>query len=111
MKKYALLLTLTALTICIVTFISHNTDTQNPNIRTVPEIIFDEPEEISEISYIARDLDDYVAIFVPNSSSPYIVTDIYVKTLPLFDQELLKEGIIIDKDYTLARFIEDFDGH
>ncbi len=104
MKKYVISLVLTISAIMLVASFPKNQQIEPVNIELGEEIPIIKPE----ILYIARILDGNVAIYVPGSDAPYIVTDINVKTLPSADQESLLEGIIIDENYTLAKFLEDF---
>lgn len=104
MKKYIILVTIT---ICSIFFIE--------SYKTTPEIIVDANEIAIKVSepestdfLVARDLDGFIAIFVPDQIIPCMLTDINVKTLPLADQQMLKSGIIIDGDYGLANFLEDY---
>lgn len=118
MKKYIILFSATALSLAFI----GNNDVEIP--ENTPELvvssdtaqiiipeIFEEPtivETETEPLYIARNLDGYVAIFVPRDQSPCILTDIFVKTLPHEDQKMLETGIILDENYTLAEFIQDY---
>lgn len=106
MLKYILILSITFITIISFSY------KEEPLEEFVLKETIDEPvnleEEIFEEIYIARDLDGYIAIFVPQQNLPFMLTDINVKTLPLSDQESLKVGITIDENYSIAKFIEDY---
>lgn len=110
MKKYVFLLVITIFTIMLI---GSNTQFDNQDVVVTDTSISipissDETLEEDEILYIARNLDGYVAIYVPNENIPYIITDINIQTLPKTDRENLETGIFLDKNYTLANFIEDF---
>lgn len=40
--------------------------------------------------------------------SPLLVFDVYVNTLPEYDQQLLQEGISVEGEQQLTRIIEDY---
>lgn len=109
MSKYVILVVSTVLIISSFVINSQKkvaTDVIE-NKENVQEITKLEQETIT---YVAKSLDGYVAIFVPGNLEPYLITDISIYALPPYDQELLKTGINLDEKYTLANLIEDFDG-
>lgn len=118
MKKYIILLSFTAFSITSInTLGSSNSDffSNNHNQVVKSSKISDELTskdlqslEDEEILYIARNLDGYIAIFVPHEILPCFLTDINVKSLPVSAQEMLSSGIIINESYGLANFIEDY---
>ncbi|MFI3226854.1 MAG: hypothetical protein R3Y09_05495 [Clostridia bacterium] len=111
MKKYVFLLSTTLLSIVAIGTFSSTENSAKEEILQVSNYSDQnivEPIKSEPLIFVARDLDGYIAIFVPDEILPCLVTDINVKTLPLADQELLKTGIIIDADYGLVKFIEDY---
>ena len=58
--------------------------------------------------YILKEYDGKLAVFRENQSKPYQVFNVYVKTLPAFDQGQLKQGIHVDGDDELSSLIEDY---
>ncbi len=74
---------------------------ENININT---------QEIApDYSYVLKDVDGKIGIFMPNEIKPFIVLDIYTITLPDYDRANLLRGINVKDDTQLNQFIEDFD--
>lgn len=107
MKKYVFLLSITLFAIIAIGNYEHEYQiepvSQQIEVSRSSEIL-----QADTNFFIARNLDGYIAIFVPDEILPCLVTDINVKTLPLADQQMLETGIIIDDEYGLAKFIEDY---
>lgn len=106
MKKYFILLLCTFG--IITTFSSLKVSTEN--IETFAKTIdtIDKPLEEIKDYYIAKNLNDFIAIYSPSEDEPFLLTDINIKTLQPLDQELLNSGIILDESYPLNQFLEDF---
>lgn len=62
-----------------------------------------------EVLYIVRELDGYLAVFVPGSEQPVRLTDIDVRTLTDADQRSAQEGISLYSDEELAHLLEDLE--
>lgn len=104
MKKYIILLVSTLVIIIILGNLPINTNT----IETIAQTT--EIYDTSETSdyYIAKSYNNKIAIFTPDEILPILVTEINIKTLPILDQTRLEIGIILDENYPLNKFIEDF---
>ena len=59
-------------------------------------------------TYTVCDLDGKIAVYQNNDETPLYVYSVLVKTLPLPDQEALKNGIKLDSNEKLIRLIEDY---
>lgn len=107
MKKYILIVScFMAIFIVYETIVTKEEQASQPVLVELGQSF---ENDNSNVLYIAKSLDGYVAIYVPEEDIPYIITDINVVTLPPMDQDKLKVGITIDDTYTLANFLEDFD--
>lgn len=102
-KAYPLLLTigtaLAALAILITLLIllpqNKSTDAKNSGIP--------------KYTYLLKDYEGKVAVFQPDNTTPEKILDIYLNTLPEYDQNRLREGIPVHDQSELERYIEDFD--
>ena len=61
-----------------------------------------------DTTYIIREHGGKIAVFTPESEEPLAVYEILVHLLPENDIELLRRGITVDDDYSLAKTLEDF---
>ncbi len=60
--------------------------------------------------YIMRTIDGEIGVFKPDAEEPlYTLEDVHVKSLPQYDQSLLKTGIKIYSEKELQSLIEDYD--
>lgn len=73
------------------------------------EIYKSESSIDSSYKYILKEYDKKIGVFEKDKDTPIRVIDISVETLPDYDIENLKNGIIIKDDVDLNRIIEDFD--
>ena len=60
-----------------------------------------------EYAYLVSVYDGYMAVFLPDKTL-FKVTEIRVSTLRLADQEMLRRGVTLQDEESLARFLEDF---
>ena len=49
-----------------------------------------------------------LAVFEAQEDSPRLVFDVYVNTLPEYDQEILQEGVSVEGEDALTKLIEDY---
>lgn len=59
-------------------------------------------------TYIIKAHDGKVAVFKENSEEPYLNFDVYISTLPEYDQNELQTGIVCDSTEELNKRIEDY---
>lgn len=64
------------------------------------------PEE-GQPKRTVREYDGRIGVFMGESSSPYRIIDYDVSLLSEFDRLALRQGVVIETDYELSRFIED----
>lgn len=65
-------------------------------------------EDISGYPYLLRSYDGKLAVFTDDLVEPDLVFDVYVRTLPEYDQQQLERGVRV-KDYDkLTALIEDY---
>lgn len=64
------------------------------------------PEE-GQPQRTVREYNGRIGVFMGESSTPYRIIDYDVSLLSEFDRAALGQGIIMESDYELARFIED----
>ncbi len=66
---------------------------------------------VAKENYKVMAYDDKIAVFLEGNSTPLYTLDTpLVSELPLYDQELLKQGIIAETNSELAKILEDYDG-
>lgn len=65
-----------------------------------------EPEEAA--GYLLGEYGGRVSVLSPETREPEMIFDIFVRTLPEADQELLREGIRVETYEALTRLIEDY---
>lgn len=60
--------------------------------------------------YIVKEYNGKIAVFLSNSTAPlYVLDDPYVRDLPEYDREMLKNGIIANNNSELIKILEDYD--
>lgn len=59
-------------------------------------------------AYVLKDYYGKIAVFQTNKDQPDIVFDVYVSTLPEFDQKALQTGVFAQDMKELNRLIEDY---
>ena len=65
-------------------------------------------EDTSGYPYLLRSYDGKLAVFTDDLVEPDLVFDVYVRTLPEYDQQQLERGVRV-KDYDkLTALIEDY---
>lgn len=65
----------------------------------------------SQPQYTIKEYKDKIAVFKFGSDTPdRIIEDIYVRDLPTYDRDLLKNGINAADDAELNQILEDYDG-
>lgn len=65
----------------------------------------------SQPQYTVKEYKDKIAVFKFGSDTPdRIIEDIYVRDLPTYDRELLKNGIDAANEAELNSILEDYDG-
>ncbi len=62
-----------------------------------------------DYSFVLKDVDGKIGIFMPSEIEPFVVLEIYTLTLPDFDRANLERGINVKDTDELNQFIEDFD--
>ena len=76
-----------------------------------------QPEAIAQVgesqqadypAYVLKDYYGKIAVFEVNKDQPDIVFDVYVSTLPEFDQHALQTGVFAQDIKELNRLIEDY---
>lgn len=76
----------------------------------------DEPSSVSESapaasggeSYLLRAYEGKLAVFTSDLVTPDLVFDVYVRTLPEYDQEQLERGIRVGTYEELTGLVEDY---
>ena len=63
---------------------------------------------IPEEKYLMKSYGGKLAVFRFHEDHPLLIFDVYVSTLPEYDQRLLQEGIPAEGDEQLTRLIEDY---
>lgn len=61
-----------------------------------------------ETSYLLGEYNGRVSVLSPSTREPEMVFDIFIRTLPDIDQELLRQGIQVSTYEELTRLIEDY---
>ena len=59
-------------------------------------------------TYIIKNYEGKVACFEEDSTSPFIITEIYVINLPPLDRQMLEDGIEVVGAKNLSRVLEDY---
>lgn len=65
-------------------------------------------ESSQPMRYIMRNHGGRLAVFEAQEDSPRLVFDVYVNTLPEYDQEILQEGVSVEGEDALTKLIEDY---
>lgn len=66
--------------------------------------------ESREPLYVMKTTKGKIGVFKPNEEQPmYTLEDVHVKSLPQYDQSLLKTGIKVYSERELQSLIEDYD--
>ena len=66
------------------------------------------PEEEVAAGYLLGEYNGRVSVLSPDTREPEMIFDIFVRTLPDADQQLLRQGIRVDTYEELTRLIEDY---
>ena len=77
-----------------------------PQPSSAPAIIPADAEPT--YSYILREYEGRIAVFVPDTPEPQIIFDVFVKFLPDYDRMQMKQGIPVADYTTLSAIIEDY---
>lgn len=59
-------------------------------------------------TYLLGEYDGRVSVLSPATREPEMIFDIFIRTLPDMDQELLRQGIQVSTYEELTRLIEDY---
>ena len=76
----------------------------SPSSSSVPSPL----EQPDAYPYLLKAYDGKLAVFTKDLVQPDLVFDIYIKTLPAFDQEQLQQGIRVQTYEKLTSLIEDY---
>lgn len=60
------------------------------------------------VRYIMKNHGGRLAVFEVQKDSPSLVFDVYINTLPEYDQMALQEGITVEGEDALSKLIEDY---
>lgn len=90
------------LVICTLAQSVRNTKIQTKFAVNVPEVT--QPE------CIVREYNGKIGVFRGNGEKPYKVIDYNVNLLSDYDREILSEGLVMESDEELRKFIEDISG-
>lgn len=61
-----------------------------------------------ETTYVLGEYNGRVSVLSPATREPEMIFDIFIRTLPDIDQELLRQGIQVSTYEELTRLIEDY---
>lgn len=81
------------------------------NIRNVQnDVSISENDQKSESlqTYYLKEHDGKLAIFIDNQTTPAEIFNVYINTLPPFDQGQLKQGVVAKGYDELSALIEDY---
>ncbi len=74
-----------------------------------PEDLSSSPEASSPSGgYLLGAYNGRVSVLSPETGEPEMIFDIFLRTLPEMDQQLLQEGILVETYEELTRLIEDY---
>ena len=87
-----------------------------PSPRLTAEVVAAEPSSSlaprdpvpEETVYLLGEYNGRVSVLSPATREPEMVFDIFIRTLPDIDQELLRQGIQVSTYEELTRLIEDY---
>ena len=66
--------------------------------------------ESREALYVMKTYEGKIGVFTPDNAEPlYTLEDVHLKSLPQYDQSMLKTGIKIYSEKELQSLIEDYD--
>lgn len=81
-------------------------------ISSLPALASAQEEQSSlpvpQAKYLMKNHGGRLAVFQPQEDSPLLIFDVYISTLPEYDQQLLQEGIPAEGEEPLTRLIEDY---
>ncbi len=60
------------------------------------------------VRYTMKNHGGKLAVFEAKEDSPRLVFDVYINTLPEYDQQLLQEGVTVEGEDALTQLIEDY---
>lgn len=98
-------------TICIIGTLLSISFFVLPNLNRVSaeKEDYKSTEEVSIVyEYIIKNFNGNIAVFQNGKLTPFRVTDVSVSSLPLVDQQLLHEGIMIKDEDELTTMLEDY---
>lgn len=99
---FASVATAGVLVICTLAQSVRNTKIQTKFAVNVPEVI--QPE------CIVREYNGKIGVFRGDGDKPYKIIEYNVNLLSDYDREIISEGIIMESDEELRKFIEDISG-
>ena len=73
-----------------------------------PDTNFVQDTTPAQSVYWIREYQGKLAVYRGNAAAPYQIHDVYVSTLPEYDQELLREGVPAYSQAQLDRLLEDY---
>lgn len=79
----------------------------NERLQVQEEDAIKEVEEAKDI-YVLKESNGKLAIFLNDNEEPMEVLNVYIKTLPAYDQDQLHQGIKVESGAELASLIEDY---
>ena len=90
---------------CIIILFILNISLNNSpkNNATSPDL-----ELKSNLTYVVKEYNGNVAVFVSGKDLPFRITDVSLDELPSGDQKLLKTGIIVSTQEELNSILEDY---
>lgn len=76
--------------------------------EALPEPSSSQAQSEEAAGYLLGEYGGRVSVLSPATREPEMIFDIFVRTLPDADQELLREGIRVETYEELTRLIEDY---
>ena len=67
-----------------------------------------QPRELERVECIVREYNGRIGVFRGEAEQPYRIIDFNFSLLSEYDREQLREGIIMENEEMLKKFIEDF---
>ena len=100
-------------TICIVGVLLSISFILLPNINKVSAqkeefVSITDTQTPKTCKYIIKNFNGSLAVFENGKISPIRITDVDISSLPLVDQQLLQEGIMIENENDLSAMLEDY---
>ncbi len=71
--------------------------------KHISDLVPEEPAYVCEV----REYNGRIGVFKADSSTPYRVIDYDISLMSEFDREQLREGVVMETEEELRRFIED----